>query len=143
MCVLLRCRISAVLILGCAAVATAAIPNRTPQQLRDGASHVLTGKVGRIYHSAERKGNYEHVHSAAEISVASIEKGSGVSQSQLVYVRYWRKKWLGDGEPEPGHFGHRGLPQSGDVIRVYVERQSDGGFDVLSPNGFEVIQRAE
>jgi hypothetical protein len=50
--------------------------------------------------------------------------------------------------PSPVH--HRGLPASGYSVRVYLARNAydgftnqnkDGGFNVVGPNGFEVLKK--
>jgi hypothetical protein len=46
---------------------------------------------------------------------------------------------LGSDPPPPAHYGHRGVPKVGAQTRVYVMTEEDGGYDVLSPNGFAAI----
>ena len=123
--------------------AIAEIPNRTPQQLREGASQIVTGKVQQIYSMEEKSGDYVFTRSVAAVSVDAVEKGVGISKGELVYVRFWRKKYVGAGRPAPGHFGHRGIPAVGDVVRIYLKKADDGGFDVVGPNGFDVVKSEE
>ena len=116
--------------------AFAEIPNRTPAQLEELASHIFSGKVVKIYSTVDRSSpNWEFTYSVAEIQVADIEKGE--HEGRLAYVRFWHKRFMGDGPPEPSHYGHRGVPKVGSHARVYVMTdEEDGGYDVLSPNGF-------
>ena len=88
----------------------------------------------------------------AEVKVQNVEKGEGLKAGDLVYVRYWRKAWSPpkdnpDMPPPTGASGHWNLPKEGDVLRVYLTRNShdgydkndDGGFNVVGPNGFEKL----
>jgi hypothetical protein len=119
--------------------AHAEIPNRTPAQLRELASHIFTGKVLKIYSTVDSSSpKSEMIYSIAELQVAEVEKGE--HKGRLAYVRFWKRRHLGDGPPQPGHYGHRGIPKVGAEARVYVMTEEDGGYDVLSPNGFAAVQ---
>jgi hypothetical protein len=123
-----------------ASSAEAEIPNQTPENLFKAATHVVNGQVGRIYSSTETSGNFVFTHSVAAVSVESVDKGSGIADSPLIYVRFWHKRWIGQGNPPPDHYGHRGVPKTGDEVRVYLQAQADGGLDVARPNGFEAAK---
>jgi hypothetical protein len=50
--------------------------------------------------------------------------------------------------PPPSTSGHRGLPEEGDRVRVYLARNAydgftdqneDGGYNVIGANGFELL----
>lgn len=128
--------IASVSVAGLAAAAYAEIPNKSPDQLEELASHIFSGKVLKIYSTVDRSSpKLEFTYSVAEIQVADIEKGE--HEGRLAYVRFWHKRFMGDGPPEPSHYGHRGVPKVGSHTRVYVmTEEEDGGYDVLSPNGF-------
>jgi hypothetical protein len=125
---------------GLAGVAFAEIPNKSATQLQELASHVFTGKVLKIYSTVDRSSpKWELTYSVAELRVDNIEKGE--HEGRLAYVRFWHKRYTGDGPPEPSHYGHRRVPQVGSLARVYVMIEAkDGGYDVLSPNGFVAIE---
>jgi hypothetical protein len=111
------------------------IPLLKPDQLREEASHIFTGKLKRIYATTERTGpDFERQLFVGELRVSSVEKGA--HRAPLAYVRFWRQRYVGKGNPPPGHYGHRNVPQAGADATVYVRQAEDGGFDVLSPNGF-------
>jgi hypothetical protein len=115
------------------------IPNKSPEKLQEAASHIFTGKVLKIYSTVERPSpKSEMVYRVAEIEVEGVEKGE--HDGRLVYVRFWHRRQLGNDPPQPGHYGHRGVPKVGDPTRVYVMTEEDGGYDVLSPNGFAAIK---
>ncbi len=157
----------AALLLACVAVPVAAslaapeIPLRTPEMLRSGATHVVTGTVQRVYLSEEQDGRWEVGEHVAELQVDGVEKApaaSGWSEEVLpdgpLYVRWtyrtYRKRWWWDNDTAPlSSHGHRGwTPEAGKRVRVYLasrahdgfhteDQNGDGGFNVLHPNGFE------
>ncbi len=116
----------------------AEIPNKTPEKLQESASHIFTGKVLKIYSTVERSSTKsEMFHKVAEIAVEGVEKGE--HEGRLAYLRFWSRRQLGNDPPQPGHYGHRGVPKVGTHARVYVMTEEDGGYNVLSPNGFAPI----
>jgi hypothetical protein len=123
---------------GIGGVACAEIPNMSSEKMQEIATHIFTGKVVKIYSTVERTSpQWEFTYSVAELDLTDVEKGE--HDGRLAYVRFWRRRYLGDGPPEPGHYGHRGVPKVGSQTRVYVMTEEDGGYDVLSPNGFAPI----
>jgi hypothetical protein len=120
-----------------------------PAALRKEATHVIVGTVKAIYSRTTEDGNWRTTRYVAEVQVGDVEKGEGVSEGGLLYVRYWQvAKWLGKGAMPPGAGGHRGLPTEGQTLRIYLARNAydgftkendDGGFNVLGANGFEAI----
>lgn len=122
----------------------------SPEELRKTATHVVTGKVMAVYEQTETAGNWSHTRYVAEIRADGTEKGDGVNKGDLVYARYWHRTWIGKaGGPPPDTAGHRGLPNNGDSIRVYLARNAydgfdpdnkDGGFNVIGANGFEKLK---
>jgi len=119
--------------------AFAEIPNKSPAQLEELASHVFTGKVVRIYSTVDRSSpQWEFTYSIAELQIERVDQGE--HEGRLAYVRFWHKRYTGDGPPEPSHYGHRGVPKAGSQTRVYVMTEEDGGYEVLSPNGFAAVE---
>jgi hypothetical protein len=124
--------------------------NLTPQELRKLATHIVTGTVTAIYTRTETKGNLKYTRFVAEVRVDTCEKGDGVEKGSLVYIRYWRSAWIGEGHRPPGTSGHRGLPSEQESMRVYLvsngydgfSRKTDGGFNVIGANGFEQMTPA-
>ena len=119
-------------------------PDLSPEQLRETATHVVLGEVQQIWTREESSANWDVTHSVAEIAVETVEKGDGLQPGELVYARYWQKRWDGWGTPPADTSGHRGLPEQGERVRVYLARDahdgfgktSDHGFNVIGPNGF-------
>lgn len=123
--------------------ATAEIPNQSKPDLHAEASHVLAGTVRQTYERKEQRGHFEYTHCVAEIAVERVDKGTGVAAGDRVFVRYWRKKWTGEGHALPDHYGHRNVPGGGDSVEVYVGGDRKTGFDVVSPNGFFAVTKAK
>ncbi len=130
--------------------AHAAVPNRSPKQLQKVATDIVVGKVTEIYMSAPAEdGDSATTMIVAEIQIQDVEKGD-LKKGGLVYARYWEKKWLGKASeiPPDGSMSFRPAPKNGSLVRVYLGRdvsnglgeQKDGGYNVLLPNGFEVLK---
>jgi hypothetical protein len=114
------------------------------EQLEKTATHVVIGTVRNIYHRKQQKGPWDTTHFLAEVQVHEVEKGGGISKDQPLYARYWSRRFTGRTAP-PSTNGHRGLPQTGARVRIYLARNAydgftrdnlDGGFNVIGANGF-------
>ena len=135
-------RNSIILLMAAGLAATAAlaeIPPLSPERLRADATHIVKGKVLTIYQRTESKGDYEYFRYLAEIRVEACEKGDGIKKGQLLYTRYWERRWVGKGYPLPGIYGQHRLPEEGERVRVFLKGE-DGGFDFLEPNGSEKVK---
>lgn len=118
----------------------------SPAQLRETATHVIVGTVGRVYTEEEQEGDWLYTHFVAEVAAENFEKGEKPATPVPIYARYWTRSWTGGGPPPPSTNGHRGLPSKGDRLRIYLARNAydgftrenhDGGFNVIGANGFE------
>jgi hypothetical protein len=118
-----------------------------PAGLRKVSTHIVVGKVLGIYERQRRAGKWMVTHYLAEVKVSAVEKGDAKA-GELVYVRYWHRRWLARNAPPPSTNGHRGLPKEGETLRIYLARNAydgfthdnkDGGFNVIGANGFERI----
>ena len=126
----------------CCGVVQGEIPKRSEPQLNRTASHVFVGTVVETYERQRKTGNrFEHTYGIAEIRVKAVEKGTDLALGNRVFVRYWRKRWIGDGPPPTGHSGHWNIPAAGNTVRVFVRGNPKSGFDVLSPNGFFSVKK--
>jgi len=118
----------------------------TPLQLKAIASHVVVGTVQRIYERKEVSRDWVTTRYVAEVRVRAVEKGGGIAQDGLLYIRYWRQTWVARHSGR-GTEGHRGLPAEGATLRIYLSRYTydgfgpnlDGGFNVIGGNGFEKL----
>ncbi len=138
-------------VLACVVVALplrAEIIPKTAEEMREMATHVVQGKVKGVYASSGKAGDYQQTHYVAELTIDKVEKGDGLKEKQLIYVRYWTQHWAGRGKPPPGTNGHRGLPAVGDAVRVYLVNKGydggghvgDGGYNVVFADGFEALK---
>ena len=138
------------LVLAVTAAARAEKVPLSPEELRATATHVVVGQVTAVYTRAETSGDWQYTHYVAEVRVSETEKGDGLKKGEPVYVRYWQRQWISRQKQPPSTNGHRGLPNQGDTIRVYVARNAydgfgntnDGGFNVIGANGFEAVKPA-
>jgi hypothetical protein len=135
-------------VIGLAGVAWAEKVDMTPEEMQKTATHIVVGKAEQIFARTEKAGNYEYTRYVAEVRVDKVEKGDGFEPGDLMYVRYWHKRWLGPGDPPPDTSGHRGEPAPGDTMRFYTSKNAydgfgttkDGGYNVLGANGFEKVK---
>ncbi|MDX1964736.1 MAG: hypothetical protein SFX18_16425 [Pirellulales bacterium] len=120
--------------------------------LRKIATHVVTGEVLAIYERAVTTQDWKYTHYVAEVRVNQVEKGEGVKNDELIYVRYWQRRWNSSGPQPPSTIGHRGLPQEKDKLRFYLAQNAydgftndnqDGGYNVIGANGFEELPAPE
>ncbi len=129
-------------------VARAEKVDLSPQELREMATHVVTGHVNMIFQQTLALDDWQYTLYVAELRIAECTKGDGLAAGNLMYARYWQQQWIGNGDAPPSTSGHRGLPDEGDFVRVYLSRNaydgfgdnSDGGFNVIGANGFESRQ---
>jgi len=132
----------------------------SPDRLKQTATHVVVGKVHFIYmrsdngHTQPNQArssdarDWAYTRYLAEVQIQSTEKGEHLQPGELVYVRYWTRRWRGKGPIPTSTGGHRGLPSQGDTVRIYLARNAydgftfqnhDNGFNVIGANGFERI----
>ncbi len=120
----------------------------TPVDLEKTATHVVLGEVTSIYTKEETVGKWCYTRYLAEVHVADVEKGIGLAKGELIYARYWTRRYLGQVAP-PSTNGHRGLAKEGETLRIYLARNAydgfqrindDGGFNVIGANGFEKLK---
>jgi len=127
------------------------IPHKTPERLAKAATHIAVGEVVRIYSVEEKETNWRYTRYVAELRVEAVEKGEEFSAGELLYVRWFSRRYRG-GTPPTSSNGYYGVtPSSGDRVRAYLARNAhdgfnpdnmDGGYNVLIPNGFEKLAPA-
>jgi len=148
-----------VVILACSLLAAASLltsdlfaekVDMSPDELSSTATHVIVGKVTGIYERKEDAGDWKYTRFVAEVQIEKAEKGDGLRPREMAYVRYWRRQYAGkEKNPPPNTNGHRGLPQAGQRMRIYLAKNAydgfthdnkDGGLNVIGANGFEALQ---
>ncbi len=119
-------------------------PPLPPEALAEEATHIVVGVVEARF-SRERvsdalgKGTLED-YFAFEVHIEKAEKGEGLKAGELVYARAFEVKKAGEPNAS-GSSGHRPLPAPGDRVRVYLQKDKRGGFDVVYMNGFEILPK--
>jgi len=140
---ILSAALIALLVAVYASTSVGEIPNRSEKRLTESASHIVSGKVVRTYERTKKtSANFERTYGVAEISADDVKKGADIAPGDRVFVCYWRKRWIGQGEPTPDHYGHRNIPAEKDSVVVYLKGDRKRGFDVMSPNGFFAVTKA-
>jgi hypothetical protein len=139
-----------VLFLGLSQFAAAEQIDLTPAQLRKLATHVIVGSIVSVRQSKEERDGWRYTWFVAQVKISQVEKGTGLRQGDVCDVRYWIRSWQGKGVPLTT-YGHRGLPNVGGRLRIYLARNSyhgfsrqnhDRGFNVIGPNGFQKLAGA-
>jgi hypothetical protein len=106
--------------------------------------------VTAIYERNETGTHWRTTYYVAEIKISNAEKGDGLQKDHLVYVRYWDRAWISQEQMPPSTTGYRGLPKQGDNVRAFLAKNAydgfssgnnDGGYNVIGPNGFEIMAK--
>lgn len=127
------------LVIGLVVAARSEIAPQSKEDLLANATEIVLGSVKRVYTDETRDGNWRRIEGVVELEVTRVEKGDACSPGRLVYARFWNQRWIGKGNPPPHGSGHH-VPSRGTPIRAYLESK-EGGFDVLLPNGFEIVAK--
>jgi hypothetical protein len=131
-----------------ASFALAELRPRTPKELAGQATNIVTGRVLATYSRDVEtelygKGTIETKY-VVEIEVDGVEKGDGIKDKDVIYVRCWHLKQRG-ALKRPGPVGHD-LPGTGERVRAYLVRggmapgeKKDKGLAALEPNGLMAL----
>jgi hypothetical protein len=137
LCLVARTFIATLLVLCPEKLPAAEFP-KSPERLREAASHIVTGEVTRI----EIRSRYSEIEAGSfdyailcSIAAESVEKGEGVKPGeQLVACCFRPKARLGLLQLFSLQ-GHRPVPAPGQQVRAYLVR-GRGTYSVVHPNGF-------
>jgi hypothetical protein len=128
--------------------ALAELRPRTPKELAEQATNIVVGRVLAAYSRDVEtelygKGTIE-TKSVVEIEVEGVEKGDGIKDKDVIYVRCWHLKKRG-ALKRPGPVGHE-IPKTGDRVRAYLVRggmspgkKKDAGLAAVEPNGLMAL----
>lgn len=101
-----------------------------PEPLSE-STHVLVGRVQRVFHIDERYEQngvqHHHVVDLAEIAVEHVEKGRR-PEAGVVYIQFIQHFTI----PVGGTWATPAPPKQGDRVRLYLVRRDDGRFEVKS-----------
>jgi hypothetical protein len=132
--------------------ARAELRPQTSKELAERATNIVVGRVLAVYSRDVEtnlfgKGTIE-TKFVVEIEVEGVEKGDGIKDKDVIYVRCWHLKKRG-GRLRPGPVGHD-IPATGDRIRAYLVRgglspakKKDTGLAALEPNGLVTLSSSK
>ena len=116
------------------------------------ATHVVVGKVMRVYQDSEIRvhsknpadGCDDQVFSMVELKVEIVEKGDGVNAGSVLYASFEQIKLNIHLENQvPEVLGHKKVPRKGDKVKLFLNKKGDGRFEALSPRGYLFIAMAK
>lgn len=136
---LTRVFVAGLLLWGYASQGVSDQPNKSPERLLNEAKVVVTGSVARIYSVSEKVDGWLDTTYVVELKVSTSEKGRSKA-GDLIYARYVMRRTTSPGLVSPGYYGIHTEPEKGQTVRMYLSIASDGGFDVIDPNGVEVLK---
>jgi len=125
---------------GIAGLILMAVPPLSPGQLKSESELVVVGTVTECeVKTVERGHHYIDRVFVFKIDVASIEKGQS-RKGAIVEATTWQpdyrpRAWAG---PQGQHVA----PASGQKVRAYLRKDQEGKYELLMPNGLEVITPA-
>lgn len=117
------------------------VPQLSKEERQSASTDIAIGTVKVIYTEETKEVKWHNIVGVIEIEVSKVEKGDKLAAGDAVYARFWKQHWIGNGIAPPFADGHV-LPKKGDRVRAYLKK-NDGGYDLLLPNGFDVIAKAK
>jgi hypothetical protein len=118
---------------------------KSPERLREAASHVVTGEVTRIEirsrYSEIEEGGFDYAIWCT-IAVAAVEKGEGVKPGDPLVAHCFRPRT----RLAIGQFaslqGQSPIPAPGQQVRAYLVK-GRGNYSVVHPNGFTATNSSQ
>lgn len=108
-----------------------------PIEIRDKASHIVTGVVEAVY-VQQTKGYSNYI---VEIKVEEVEKGAGVAKGDTFRAFCYQRK-AGAGGLEFDTAGHDVVPKEGMRVKAFVKHQS-GRNEGVYPDWVDVQSNAQ
>ena len=136
-----RIKLAAIaIVLAAAALARAAIPKLSPDELKQRATHIVTGEVRAVYsfETGERP-DYADRKFCIELIPSAIEKGENLKVGRVIYAR--TAKPAKRPQAWTGGQGQNKIPEPNQRVRLYFKESKDGALDLLEPNGVEILVR--
>ena len=137
--------ITAVAIAGLMAMgasSSAAVAPLSPENLRKGSTHIITGRVLEVKSRIE-KSQFERAFGlhrdrvfTIRLQVAEVSKGKGVKPGEKIIVTAWQPATRIP--PLPGPQGHSPVPEKGEVVTVHVVSRKGASFVPFMPNGIRI-----
>ena len=124
------------------ASSSAAVAPLSPENLRKGSTHIITGRVLEVKSRTEKSqfGGAFGLHLdrvfAIRLQVMKVSKGKGVTRGEKVIVTAWQPATRIP--PLPGPQGHSPVPEKGQVVTVHVVSRKGASFVPFMPNGIRI-----
>ncbi len=111
---------------------------KSPERLREAATHIIIGTVTKIdirsQYSRVEEGSFDYVI-ACSIAVDSLVKGDGIRRGDELIAHCFRPKSRLGLLQQISLQGHRPVPALGLDVRAYLVAR-EGKYHVIHPNGF-------
>ena len=124
------------------ASSSAAVAPLSPENLRKGSTHIITGRVLEVKSRIE-KSQFERAFGlhrdrvfTIRLQVAEVSKGKGVKPGEKIIVTAWQPATRIP--PLPGPQGHSPVPEKGQVVTVHVVSRKGTSFMPFMPNGIQI-----
>ena len=124
------------------ASSSAAVAPLSPENLRKGSTHIITGRVLEVKSRIEKSqfersfGLHRDRVFTIRLQVAEVSKGKGVNPGEKVVVTAWQPATRIP--PLPGPQGHSPVPEKGQVVTVHVVSREGASFVPFMPNGIRI-----
>ena len=124
------------------ASSSAAVAPLSPENLRKGSTHIITGRVLEVKSRIEKSqlerafGLHRDRVFTIRLQVAEVSKGKGVKSGEKIIVTAWQPATRIP--PLPGPQGHFPVPEKGQVVTVHVVSRKGASFVPFMPNGIRI-----
>ena len=124
------------------ASSSAAVAPLSPENLRKGSTHIITGRVLEVKSRIEKSqlerafGLHRDRVFTIRLEVMKVSKGKGVTPGEKVIVTAWQPATRIP--PMPGPQGHSPVPEKGQVVTVHVVSRKGASFVPFMPNGIRI-----
>ena len=135
----------AMLLFLCAEESDAAEVPKSPERLREAASHILVGKITRVESRCQiselEKGGTDYLIQCS-IAVESVEKGDRLKAGDELVANCFQPKTRLSLLQSFSLQGHSPVPAAGQQVRAYLIA-TQGKYHVVHPNGFAPTNGSE
>ena len=142
-------RLAAALLL--CGVAAGEVPPLAPPELEKEAELIVTGKVTKVAAEDVKPpagGAERETKHRLTVEVAKVVKGKPKDPAKPVVAVGWSAQLKPRTTGSGGHYADKGgvrvsAVREGWELKLYLKPGKDGEYDILFPNGFEVVKRPE
>jgi hypothetical protein len=120
--------------------AFAALPPRSPEDLKGNATLIVSGTATDSTQSVEGRPFHKDDVFLLKVKVDQVDKGQGVSPGDTIEIRCWQVNSRPSGWTGPG--GHGKIPKKVERSKFFLVKRDDGKWEPLEPNGIEPLPKA-